>query len=236
MNGFNMIDLIVIAVMILGTLIGYKKGLIKGIITTFGVIICLIIAWVLKNSLSEFMYTKLPFFSISGDMALFNIIIYELIAFLVIAIILLLVLRFIVIFTGLIDKLLSISKSMKTLSKILGAVLGFVETYIFVFVILFILHSVSGLTNQINEGYISNYMINKTPILANVVEKEDKSLKEITDLNKNYKQGSEEYNQHLFEILVKHEVIKYDTAKKLVNDNKIKINNANEILEKYKKN
>ena len=235
MPNFSLIDLIVIVLVILGTFIGYKKGLIKGIITTFGVIICLIIAWFLKNSLSEFMYTKLPFFSFNGDMSLFNIIIYELIAFLIISIILLLVLKFIVMFTGLIDKILSISKSIKTLSNILGAILGFFETYVFVFIILFILHSVSPLTNQIDQGFITNYMINKTPILASAIEKEDKSLNEITDLGKKYQKGTDEYNYHLFEILVKYDVIKYDTAKKLVDDNKVKINGASEIIDKYKK-
>ena len=68
----------------------------------------------------------------------------------------------------------------------------------------------------IDNNTLALRMLNSTPILTNMVEKERASFDEISNLSKNYKENSEEYNEQLFDILLKYNVIKPTTAKKLV--------------------
>lgn len=232
---FTAIDVVLIVVILFGAFIGFKKGLINNIISFIGVIIAIMIAWYLKNPISEFMYTSLPFFSFKGETALINIIIYELIAFLLIATILLIILKLIVKVTGLIDKILSVTTTLGFISKILGFAFGFIETYVLSFIVLFILYHCTGLYNEIDNSVVASRMLNSTPVLSKFVEGESKSLQEISDLKDIYKVGTDEYNEHLFETLIKYNVIDTKTAKKLVEKDKVKVPNALDIINKYEK-
>jgi len=229
-----MIDIIVLVILIAGTFIGLKKGLIKSIVSFFGVIIVLFLAWNLRSILSSFLYSTLPFFSFTGEMALGTIIIYELVSFLIIAIILLILLKLITAFTGLLDMILSFSKSLGFIGKIIGLVLGFIETYFILFIALFILYNFTSLNSQIDESYASKIILNETPILSESVKNESSSIKEISSVKDRFVLGSDEYNKEVFEILLKYKIIDIDTADKLVKENKLVFPNAQDLINKYK--
>lgn len=233
MFGLYTIDAIIVIILVLGSLLGLKRGIIKSVISFAGIIIAITLAWILKNPISEFMYMKFPFFSFTGEGALINIIIYELISFLIIAIILLVIVKLITFFTGLVDKILSLTHIMGFASKLLGMIFGFIETYILVFIVLFFLYNFTNIYKTIDNNTLALRILNSTPVLTNIVESERSTFDEIANLSKNYKENSEEYNEQLFDILLKYNVIKPSTAKKLVEENKIKVNNANEIINKY---
>ena len=107
MFGLYTIDVIIITLLLIGAFFGFKKGIIKSIVSLGLVILAIIIAWFLKNPIAAVMYTKLPFFSFTSSTTLINILVYEMVAFLIIAIILLIIVKAVVFFTHLIDKILN---------------------------------------------------------------------------------------------------------------------------------
>lgn len=234
MTSLYAIDFVIVILLILGALFGLKKGIVKSVISLFGIVLVFIIAWNLKNPLAQILYTKLPFFSFTSSTSLFNIIIYELISFLIIAIILLIILKLVMIFTGLIDKILSITKVMGFTSRILGMIFGFIEMYVLIFFVLFFLYNFTNVYKSIDNNTLALRMLNSTPILSNMVESEKATVDEIYSLKENYKENDEEYNKQVFNVLLKYNIIKPKTAQELVDNGKIKIDGAQEIIDNYK--
>lgn len=229
----TVIDSIVLVALLLGALIGFKQGVVKSAVSFIGLIIVIILAWNLKNPVSEFLYLHLPFFNLGTQTALFNIIIYELIAFLLIAILLSVVLRLILVFTGLVEKILNFTIVLGFVSKILGMIFGFVEFYVIIFFILFGFYSLTSLSQTIKDDNITNTILTKTPILSSTVENDVNVIKEIVDLKEQYNSNSDEYNAKVFDIMLKYKLLKKDNAIELINKNKININGSEEILSKY---
>ena len=230
------VDAIVLIVLLVGAFSGFKKGLIKSVVSFVGLLLAIVIAWYLKNPVSEYMFTKLPFFNFTGNISLYNVVIYELIAFLIILVILLIVVRLIAFATGLIDKLVGLVSGLGIISKIAGAVFGFVESYVIVFILLFLLFNFTSLNEAVGQSALSTKMLENTPILSDMVGNEFKSLEEFTKLPEKYKEGSNEYNQELFKILLKYDVLKEETAQSLIDSNKIKFDGAQDVLIEYKEN
>ena len=233
MFGLYTVDATIAISLIIGALFGFKKGIIKGIVSLGLLIVAIIAAWFLKNPIAAIMYTKLPFISFTSSTSIINIIIYEMIAFLIIAIILLLIVKLIMFFTGLIDKILSLTKVMGFASRILGLIFGFIETYIFIFIGLFLMYNFTNFYKDIDNNTLALRMLNSTPILSPMIEKEKGAFDEIYALKSEYKEDDEEYNKKVFEVLIKYKVISVNTAKQLVNEGKIKIADANEIIKMY---
>ena len=77
----TIIDIIAVIIVALGGFIGFKRGLVKSVVSLVGLIIAFILAWILKGPISNFMYTNLPFIDFSGSLSLINILIFEFIAF-----------------------------------------------------------------------------------------------------------------------------------------------------------
>ena len=225
-------DFILLLGLLIGGIIGLKKGMIKEVISFVGLIIAIVIAWHLKNPISEFMYTRLPFFNFRDSTALINIILFEIVAFLIVLIILLIVLKFIVVMTGLVDKIVGIASGLDFVSKILGLIVGVLESYIVVFILMFCLYNFTPLKSNM-QGTLTERALNNTPILSNLVKKEADSLSEIANIKFSITEESEKYNKELFEILVKHKVISTNAARKLIQNNKINIKDASEIIKKY---
>ena len=236
MQTFGLTDIIILGFLAYGAYVGFKRGIVRSIFGFVGIIISIVLAWYLKNPVSEFLYTTLPFFSFKGSTALLNIVIYELIAFCVIALALLAILKLIMIMTGLIDNILAITGVLGIFSKILGLIFGIIESYILVFVVLFILNSFTNFNTFVEQSFIAKNILTSTPALTKLVKNESGALEEIADVKSKYEDDSDEYNQHLLEVFLKYKVIKPDTAEKLVKKDKIKITNAEEIISNAKTN
>src|SRR5574344_2057121 len=106
MFNLTVIDSAVIIFLLFGAILGFKRGIIKSAVSFIGIIIVIILAFILKNPLSEFMYTHLPFFNIGGNFAeitVLNILVYEALAFLILCIIFGTILKLVVVFTGLVE-------------------------------------------------------------------------------------------------------------------------------------
>ena len=169
----NVVDVIIIALLILGGVAGFKAGVIKKLTDFIGMFVVIILAFYLKNYISVIMYENLPFFNffglINGIDAL-NILLYEVIAFLVIFIALLFVLKVVLMLTGLVEKILKATVILSIPSKLLGIVVGVIEMYVYLFLILVIVSLPIFDSSFLKDSKMNNFILFNTPVLSGVSE------------------------------------------------------------------
>lgn len=228
----NIIDIAIILFLLSGVVVGFKKGVIKSVVSCFGTIAIVILSFYLKNPLSVFLYTYLPFFSFS--ISAINILIYEAIAFLIVFSLLSVILRIIIRISGLIELLLKMTVILAIPSKILGAIFGFLEYYVFTFIILFIFASLNINNELIINSKFADKILSNTPIISNIAEDSYEVIKEFIDIN-NKAESNEAKNEEAVEALLKYNIVSEENIKKLNKKNKFNIEDIENIISKYKK-
>lgn len=230
----NIADIVILIALALGAVAGFKAGVIKKTVDFLGIFIIIILSFYLKNYLSVLMYENLPFFSFGGfikGIEAVNVLIYEAMAFFVVFIALLFILKVVLLVTGIVEKILKATVILSIPSKILGIIVGAIEAYVYVFLVLVILTLPIIKLPYVRESKIGNFMLNNTPILSGVSE-------EMIDIYGNvYKiltekddKSNEELNEEVITLLIDKQVLSNESAKKLVDKNKIHINDKS-ILE-----
>ena len=163
----------------------------------------IILAFYLKNYISVIMYENLPFFNFFGlinGIDTLNILLYEVIAFLVIFIALLFVLKVVLMLTGLVEKILKATVILSIPSKLLGIVVGVIEMYVY-------------------------FILNNTPVLSGVSEEIIDIYGDVYNIIDNRKnKTNEQLNEEILKVLIDKKVVTKESAKKLVDKNKIHIN------------
>ena len=233
----SVLDIIIIVAILLGAYVGFKRGLTTQLVSTVGVILVVVLAFILKNPVSQFMYENLPFFDFGGllkGLPVLNIFVYELIAFIVTLSLLALILKLILKVTKIFEFLLKITVFLGIPSKILGAIVGMVENFIFVFIVLYILN-LPLFNFNLNSKY-KDKILSSTPILSNLVNDSVKVLEEFTELKDKYEdtENSNEFNKETLDLFLKYEVINVESVETLIKKDKLKMEGAEEILNKYK--
>lgn len=224
----NVVDVIIIALLILGGVAGFKAGVIKKLTDFIGMFVVIILAFYLKNYISVIMYENLPFFNffglINGIDAL-NILLYEVIAFLVIFIALLFVLKVVLMLTGLVEKILKATVILSIPSKLLGIVVGVIEMYVYLFLILVIVSLPIFDSSFLKDSKMNNFILNNTPVLSGVSEEIIDIYGDVYNIIDNRKnKTNEQLNEEILKVLIDKKVITKESAKKLVDKNKIHIN------------
>lgn len=224
----NVVDVIIIALLILGGVAGFKAGVIKKLTDFIGMFVVIILSFYLKNYISVIMYENLPFFNffglINGIDAL-NILLYEVIAFLVIFIALLFVLKVVLMLTGLVEKILKATVILSIPSKLLGIVVGVIEMYVYLFLILVIVSLPIFDSSFLKDSKMNNFILNNTPVLSGVSEKIIDIYGDVYNIIDNRKnKTNEQLNEEILKVLIDKKVVTKESAKKLVDKNKIHIN------------
>ena len=224
----NVVDVIIIALLILGGVAGFKAGVIKKLTDFIGMFVVIILAFYLKNYISVIMYENLPFFNffglINGIDAL-NILLYEVIAFLVIFIALLFVLKVVLMLTGLVEKILKATVILSIPSKLLGIVVGVIEMYVYLFLILVIVSLPIFDSSFLKDSKMNNFILNNTPVLSDVSEEIIDIYGDVYNIIDNRKnKTNEQLNEEILKVLIDKKVVTKESAKKLVDKNKIHIN------------
>lgn len=224
----NVVDVIIIALLILGGVAGFKAGVIKKLTDFIGMFVVIILAFYLKNYISVIMYENLPFFNffglINGIDAL-NILLYEVIAFLVIFIALLFVLKVVLMLTGLVEKILKATVILSIPSKLLGIVVGVIEMYVYLFLILVIVSLQIFDSSFLKDSKMNNFILNNTPVLSGVSEEIIDIYGDVYNIIDNRKnKTNEQLNEEILKVLIDKKVVTKESAKKLVDKNKIHIN------------
>lgn len=237
----NAIDYLIIAILIIFTIRGFVNGAIKSAVTFIGGFIVIIAAYLLKNPVSLFLYDHLPFFKMNGilsGISVFNIIIYELFSFLIVASVLLIIYRVVLSITNVIEKILNITIILAIPSKLIGLVIGFVEGVVVSFITLFILLQFSSTKEYVMKSKYGETILTSTPILSDVTKDIYMSLDEIYKVAEDYKDSQDRNTANLeaLDIILKYKLVKPETAKKLIDEKKLEIKGADIIIEKYSKN
>ena len=224
----NVVDVIIIALLILGGVAGFKAGVIKKLTDFIGMFVVIILAFYLKNYISVIMYENLPFFNFFGlinGIDTLNILLYEVIAFLVIFIALLFVLKVVLMLTGLVEKILKATVILSIPSKLLGIVVGVIEMYVYLFLILVIVSLPIFDSSFFKDSKMNNFILNNTPVLSGVSEEIIDIYGDVYNIIDNRKnKTNEQLNEEILKVLIDKKVVTKESAKKLVDKNKIHIN------------
>jgi len=236
----NILDIGIIVFLIFGAVLGFKRGFTYELVKAVGFIAVIIVAYFLKNPLSVFLYEKLPFFKfgILKSMEILNILLYEVIAFLICIIILSILLKVLLLATKIFEKILDVTVILSIPSKLAGAIVGVLYHFIFVFIVLYVL-SFTLVDNKII--YDSKYrepILNNTPLLSTFVDESVVVIDEFIALKDKYsdKEVSEsEFNYQAFELFLKYDVIKPESLEKLISDGKVSsFEGCIDLINKYK--
>lgn len=223
------VDILLLVFLMLGTYVGLKKGLIKSAVSFIGLVAIVIISYVLKTPIANFLIDNLPFFQFSGTIAgltSLNILIYNLLSFIVVFILLYCILNIIITLTGFIDTLLKFTVIWIIPSKIGGAILGFLESWIFIFLAVFVLAQFSFTNAYIKDSTISNIILNNTPVVGTVLGNASKAAQDIyEEIDKNTKDTSS-LNLTILQIEINYGLITKEKAQELMNIGKLGIDNV----------
>ena len=235
-----MFDIIIILVVLFGGIVGYNQGFTKTFVNFVGTVGILILSFILKNPLAEFMMLNFPFFEFGGlikGVSVLNILVYEVIAFGLCFSILFIILKIIMVFTNIFEKILSITIILGFLDNVLGFVLGLFKNYIIVFVILFVLSLPNFSGNEfIGDSKLRGIIIEKTPVLSSCVGDASVVFNEFASLKEKYEKTSDnnKFNYDTLDLFLKYEIVKPATVEKLISSGKLHIKGSKKLLKKYK--
>ncbi|MCC9089124.1 MULTISPECIES: CvpA family protein [Bacillus] len=169
-----MIDIIILFLLLMGTLVGLKRGFILQFIKLISFVVSILVASMFYQSLAP-QLTWIPAPNFSGgqaQLAFFSgnleTAYYNTIAFIILFILTKILLAII---GGLLTTIASIPV-IKQVNKLLGGVLGFLETYLFVFILLFVaaLLPVDALQTMMSKSILADVIVGNTPYLSSLVK------------------------------------------------------------------
>ena len=233
----TIVNTVIIFFVLIGIYSGYKKGFLESSVRFLGTLVAIVGAYLFKNPISVYLYTHLPFFKIGGifkGVTVLNILIYELIAFILLFSLLMICIKIACKLTGLIDRVLSWIFLFGLPNKVLGAVVGFLESVIILFFVCFGFKFVCNFMNVEYKESLADYVV-EIPVLNNIFGDTLNVFDEISLIAKDYDSinSKDEYNYMALDILLKYEVISIDNTKVLIENKKINIPNVQDLLEKY---
>lgn len=233
----NLIDIIIILFILVGGLVGFKRGFFNQTVSFIGFLLVLILSFLFKNKISTFLCLNLPFFSFGGlftGVSILNVLLYEVIAFIILVIVLSIILKIILQLTKIFEKLLKFTIILGIPSKILGMIVGMLEYYIIAFIALFCLNQPSFTVVNVSKSKVGTFILHETPVLNKVIENTVSAVDEIYTLTKtyDYKDRNNVLNEETLDILVKYKLVDIETLEKLVEADKLDMNVS--VLDKYK--
>lgn len=229
----TVVDIILVAFIILGTYMGTRKGLIKSLVSFVGLVAIVIISYALRIKLAGFLIDTMPFINFGGaleGLTSINILIYNVIAFVVIFVLLYCLLNILITLTGFIDTLLKFTVIWIIPSKIGGAIVGFLESWIFLFLVVFVMAQFSFTNNLIKDSGVSNIILNNTPVIGTYLGGASKAAEEIykgiEEYSKDETKTTEDLNLYILQIEINYGLVSKEKATELMEIGKIGLKNV----------
>ena len=237
----NIFDIGIILFIIMSMIVCAKKGLIKSAVSLVGIILVFIIALTFKEQLGNFLCKYLPFFNFSGNLeglVSINILIYQLLAFIIIIAILLSIYALIMSISGLLQKIVNATIILKLPSAIAGSIIGLIEGYILTFIILLLLVLPCKNFDLFNDSKLVNTILYKTPIISEKSSNITNSISDIytiADKVVNKRIDTNTANLEIIDAMIKYDVTNVHTIKQLVVLDKLKsVKGVDKVIKKYK--
>lgn len=236
----NIVDVVIILLILLCGVNGSKRGVFKQLVTTIGFVLVIVLAFYLKNPIAEFLSLHLPFFKFGGAFAnvtSLNIILYQLISFILVVIFLEAVLSVLIKVTGVIEKILKFTIILGIPSKILGFIVGIVEGFIIVFLVLFFLRQPGFNLKIFDDSKLTDPILKSTPVLSQVGSGFVNTFNDLYELGNDYyeqKMDENTLNLKSIDVMLKHKIITPDYVVKLIDNKKINLVGIDSIINKYR--
>ena len=232
----GLVDVLIILFVITGAIVGFRHGVIKEGTQFIGVFAIVVVSFLLKDKLMIMLYENLPFYNFFGlikGLDAINVLFYQIISFAIIFIALLFVLRVVIVITGLVEWLLKMTVFLSLPSRLLGMLVGAVEYYVYLFLALYILNLPVLNLNLISDSKFGGKVLEDTPILSGLVDDTVEVYSDVWSIIKN-KEGrtNKEVNTLVLATLLDNHLITLESAKQLVESNKISIEDES-ILDMY---
>lgn len=238
----TVLDIVIILFVLLGAFIGYKQGAITSILNMVGTLLIFILSFYLKGPVSMILFEAFPFHVQSGifeGISSINFLLYEGIAFIICEIVLSIIFNILVRVTKVFNKMVNKIVILAIPNKIIGAAFGTLRYFIFGFFLLFICSLIPNTSKFIKDSSFSMGILNNTPILTNVTKDFNNSIKDIYALIDKYDDETEVAKESIdydtLDILLKYDIVSSDTIQKMNENGKIKIDNIDELINKYSK-
>lgn len=230
----NIIDVSIVLLLLLGGVLGFKAGAIKKLTSFLGLFIVIILSFYLKNYLSVLLYENLPFFDFWGvikGVGVVNILLYEIVSFVIIFALLMFLLRVLIVISGLFEKLLKATIFLSIPSKIAGIFVGFVEAYVYIFIALFVFSLPVFSVGLLTDSKLAGKILNETPILSPIADKTLSTYREIYNIIDNRgNKTNEQLNEEALIFMLENNIITVESANKLIEQNKIRVNDSSFII------
>ena len=237
----NIFDVVIIIFIVLFIITEAKQGFIKSAVSLIGLILVFLLAWHFKAPLGNYLCKHLPFLEFSGDfygLTSINILLYQLIAFLLILIVIFSLYRLVAGVSRFLQKIINATIILKLPSAILGGVVGFVEGYIFTFIILLCLVIPFQSFKEFNESKLVNKIIYNSPVLSSYSKSVTNSIKDIYDVSDkviNKKLTTNEANLEIVDTMLKYKVVDVHCVEQLIVLDKLdNIKGLPTVINKYK--
>lgn len=199
------LSIIIIVFILMGVVIGIKRGFTYQLIKMFSLFITILGALVLKNIVANPFINYFDFLDMNPYI---KIIFYRGISFIILCFIIRMVIRLLLKLSKKFEKILNATIILGIPSKILGGILGFIEYYIYAFIILLIL-SIPIFKVNVKSSKFANIILNETPAVS---KKVDTDL--FSELQETYNSCGDDCEEEYIKIFNKHGII----AKSKVND------------------
>lgn len=237
------IDIVILLLLIMFGVVGWKQGIIKEAVQLIGMIIILVIAFMFKGELGNIFCKWLPFFNFNGSplegMTTLNILLYQVLGFVIIFTVLYAIYTIILKLSGVFQKILDWTIILLIPSKIGGLIIGLLEGYILLFVLLLIITGLpANYTSNFTNSNLVQTIVYKTPILSSASKDVTNSMKDIyvlVDEVAQKKITTNEANLKTVDIMLKYDLVTPKTVEQLVILDKLKgIKGIDSVIEKYK--
>ena len=216
----NIIDVVIVLLIILSFINGYKRGILKEAVMLCGTISIYLISFVLKDKLGLILCRILPFFNLDGLVSL-NILIYQLIAFFLIASFLFSIFGIVLKITGVLQKLVNMTIILTIPSKILGGILGLVEGYIVMFALLIICSVPFKNVDVFKNSSLNNKIITSSPILSSSLGNLDDLIIDIYDIKINKEQDKDKINKKILDMYINYNIISQKDLNDIIESGKL---------------
>ena len=230
----------IIVLLIMFLIVGFKNGVIREAFALIGIIAVFILSFVFKGLLGYLMCIILPFFKLSGvieGFSVINILIYQIIAFMLVFAILLTIYEIFLKISKFIQKLVHLTIILILPSKLLGAVVSLIKGVIVLFAVFIVLMIPLKNSELFTGSTMVNQILYKTPILSQSSNNYINTVEEIYNLAEkvsNKKISTNAANLELLDMMLKHKIVNKSTVESLVKLHKLDdVNNIETVLQKY---
>lgn len=232
----NIVDYIIIVILLLSALKGFKDGLLPTLINLAGEFLIFLLAFYLKEPISVYLYENLPFLSFGGifkGVVAVNILFYEAIAYFSVVVGLSVVFALLKKISKIIEKVIRITLFLNLPSKICGAVIGILNGFLLCFLGLYIASTINTTTKYVNDSEYGGMILKKVPILNTVASSFVNSVEEVYDTILKNENDTNKANLESLDILMKYDILSYDSAIKLLESKKLNFDGVEDIITKY---